>query len=150
MMLRPADIPRQPPTGDFLKRITAFLRLLLLLLLHPRIVACVEYGSGFLAQLTRIRQRHGRVSAKRQLFLFTAKAVLEVPEFRTVRFNQQVQALRVAEFVRLIERLRVADGGIGERYSGGSIVYRTGRPSIKPPKTTDVNKPGSTSPHYRV
>jgi len=40
-----------------------------------------------------------------------------VPEFRTVRFNQQVQALRVAEFVRLIEP-GVADGDIGERHVG--------------------------------
>ncbi|QCR06180.1 hypothetical protein EH206_19685 [Brenneria nigrifluens DSM 30175 = ATCC 13028] len=67
-----------------------------------------------------------------------------MPEFRTVGFNQQVQTLRVAEFVRFIERLGVADGGICQRHGGGSIVYRTGRPPIKPPKTTDVKKSGST------
>ncbi|CAB5533028.1 Uncharacterised protein [Citrobacter youngae] len=90
MMLRPADIARQPLTGDLFERIAAFLRLLLLLFFHPRIVARTEYRTSFFTQLTRIRQRHGRVSAKRQLLLLAAKAVLELPEFRAVGFNQQV------------------------------------------------------------
>ena len=41
----------------------------------PRIVTRAEYGAGFLTQLTRIRQRNGWVSAKRQLLLLPAKAV---------------------------------------------------------------------------
>ncbi|WP_376712570.1 hypothetical protein [Photorhabdus aballayi] len=47
VMLRPADISRQPLTGDLFKGITAFLRLLLLLLFRPRIVARAEYGASF-------------------------------------------------------------------------------------------------------
>ncbi|STU39407.1 Uncharacterised protein [Klebsiella pneumoniae] len=111
--LRPADIACHPFTGDFFKGVAAFLCLLLLLLFYPRIVTRAEYGAGFLTQLTRIRQRNGWVSAKRQLLLLPAKAVLELPELRAVGFNQQVQTLRVAGLVRRIARLGIPDGGIG-------------------------------------
>ncbi|MCW7761536.1 hypothetical protein [Photorhabdus luminescens] len=57
-----------------------------------------------------------------------------MPEFRTVGFNQQVQTLRIAEFVGFIERLGVTDGGIGEWHGGGSRVYRTNRPQLSPQK----------------
>ncbi|AZS94165.1 hypothetical protein ELZ95_03765 [Salmonella enterica subsp. enterica serovar Moero] len=73
-----------------------------------------------------------------------------MPEFRAVGFNQQVKTLRVAEFVRFIERLCIADGGIGEWHRGGSRVYRTNRPPIKPPKTLDVKKPDGTFQYHQV
>ncbi|TCZ59091.1 hypothetical protein E0D83_13300 [Klebsiella grimontii] len=73
-----------------------------------------------------------------------------MPEFRTVGFYQQVQTLRVAELVRFIERLCIADGGIGEWHSGGARVYRTNRPPIKPPKTLDVKKPDGTFQYHQV
>ncbi|EAO2390409.1 hypothetical protein E2U36_16870 [Salmonella enterica] len=73
-----------------------------------------------------------------------------MPEFRAVGLNQQVQALRVAELIRFITRLGVADGGIGEWHCGGSRVYRTNRPPIKPPKTLDVKKPDGTFQYHQV
>ncbi|EBL9668313.1 hypothetical protein E2M54_03330 [Salmonella enterica subsp. enterica serovar Nima] len=56
----------------------------------------------------------------------------------------------VAEFVRFIDGLGVTDGGIGEWHSGGSRVYRTNRPPIKPPKTLDVKKPDGTFQYHQV
>ena len=111
--LSSADIACHPFTGDFFKCITAFLCLLFLLLFHPRIVARAEYSASLFTQLTRIRQRNGRVSAKRQLLLLAVKAVLELPVFTSGGFNQQVQTLRVAGLVRRIARLGIPDGGIG-------------------------------------
>ncbi|ECI8072215.1 hypothetical protein E2Z80_16970 [Salmonella enterica subsp. enterica] len=73
-----------------------------------------------------------------------------MPEFRAIGFNQQVQSLRIAELVRFIDGLGVTDGGIGEWHSGGSRVYRTNRPPIKPPKTPGVKKPDGTFQYHHV
>ncbi|MNI54834.1 hypothetical protein D3C73_1097490 [compost metagenome] len=90
MYLTPANICGYPLTGDGLEGIAVFSRLLVLLFLYTGIGTCAQYRTGFLAQYTGRCQRDGRVSAKRQFFLFSAKAVFKVPEFGTVGFNQQV------------------------------------------------------------
>ena len=91
------------------------------LLLLPRLrrvdIACQQFLCS-VARRPSLRQRHDRIDAQRKGLLPPLVAIGHAPVAGAIGIDEKVQPAAVAQLLRLLAALRIADCGVGQGHVG--------------------------------
>ena len=79
--------------------------------------------AGGVTALSRLRQRHGRIGAERELLLFAGETIGKAPELAARWGYEQLQPIEIGEFVVTIIGLRLTDTNVIEPVLAPSIFF---------------------------